>query len=142
MQHHLDNERVQTVGCGAMASLAINDAIAVKIGKEGGVAAVLSAMQHHLNNERVQSQGCGAMANLANNERNADEMLELGVLDMISILQTEDSKIWENVLTLILSCSKRKMFKMSSPLKKRLQHLKKETDSPKLKEMIKDILLA
>eukprot|EP01119_Soliformovum_irregulare_P001846 TRINITY_DN1169_c0_g1_i1.p1 TRINITY_DN1169_c0_g1~~TRINITY_DN1169_c0_g1_i1.p1 ORF type:complete len:354 (-),score=69.95 TRINITY_DN1169_c0_g1_i1:50-1111(-) len=143
MQHHFDNEHVQSVGCRAMANLAINDANAVKIGKEGGIAAIISAMQHHPNNEHVQFHGCGAMANLANNERNADEMLELGLLDdMISTLQTEDPKIWKDVLRLILSCSKRKMFKMSSPLKKRLQHLNKETDSPKLKQMIKDILLA
>ena len=78
MQTHLQHAGVQEQGCGALWSLAGNDANQVKIGEAGGVDAVVKAMQTHLQHAGVQEQGCGALMNLAAKDALRASIKDLG----------------------------------------------------------------
>eukprot|EP00961_Rhodomonas_salina_P236290 3193178-Rhodomonas_salina.1 len=68
MREHAGSAGVQEHGCGALLSLACNDANNIKIGGAGGIELVLEAMRKHAGSAGVQEQGCGALYNLACND--------------------------------------------------------------------------
>eukprot|EP00961_Rhodomonas_salina_P190963 2576807-Rhodomonas_salina.1 len=66
MRKHAGSAGVQEEGCGALLSLACNDANNIKIGGAGGIELVMGAMGKHAGSAGVQEHGCGALRNLAN----------------------------------------------------------------------------
>jgi len=82
MRNHADAPNVQTIACGALASLAKADA--ALICQQGGIVDIVSAMKSHREVALVQEQACGAIWKLAiNNEAGQERIRRDGAIGAI-----------------------------------------------------------
>ena len=59
------DERIQLLGCTAIASLVRAKGNTERVEKSGGIAVLVAAMRAHRNCEMVQSRGCRALSNMS-----------------------------------------------------------------------------
>ena len=76
MDRHRGSEGVQEKGCGALWHLAVNADIAVKIGAEGGVEAIVQAMGGHPGSGVLQRYCCGALGTLGQSNRDIQQRIK------------------------------------------------------------------
>ena len=104
LKNHPADAKVQEEGCGALRSLAYNNADnQVRIAAEGGVGAIVSAMQHHPTHAKIQETACVALYNLTFNSANKAKAKSAGAEDAVKramALQdaTANTKEWGQIV--------------------------------------------
>ncbi len=66
-----DDAQVQEAACGALWSLAVNDANEVTLVEAEAHMRIIRAMDRHQDDAQVQEAACGALMNLAENNANS-----------------------------------------------------------------------
>jgi len=79
MKSNLDNIEVQTSGCKALASLALDDIVRELMNEEGCIEEIIKAMRKHNNVSDFVIEACKALINISFNcDENKDSFGELG----------------------------------------------------------------
>jgi hypothetical protein len=84
MLTHSEHAAVQQQACEALASLAIDAVMRVKIAEAGGIEAVIGAMAAHKTSALVQEKACRALWNLSDNVDNQLKIAAAGGIEALT----------------------------------------------------------
>jgi hypothetical protein len=94
MLTHSEHAAVQQQACEALASLAIDAVMRVKIADAGGIEAVIGAMAAHKTSALVQEHACQALRSLAGYTDNRDAISEAGGIEaLVAALKTHQASV-------------------------------------------------